>query len=82
MNNLGRPICLEGLEIVYNGLDEKRQRIKWRYPLHKEPDRCQKNRSVPLLLIVVSCTPNQAMIFEISTMRDENYSFPWQLRRQ
>ncbi|MBT9141715.1 MAG: hypothetical protein DDT29_00106 [Dehalococcoidia bacterium] len=32
VNDLGRPICLEGLEMVYNGVDEKRQRIKWRCP--------------------------------------------------
>ncbi len=44
VNELGVPICLEGLEMMYNGVDEKRQRIKWRCPLHKEPDRCPKKQ--------------------------------------
>jgi len=40
VNELGQPICLAGLKMVYNGVDEKRQRIKWRCPLYREPDQC------------------------------------------
>ena len=44
VNDLGRPICLAGLEMVHNGFDEKRQRIKWRCPRHKEPGKCPKKK--------------------------------------
>lgn len=44
VNALGQPIYLAGLEMVYNGVDEKRQRIKWRCPLYREPDQCPKKQ--------------------------------------
>lgn len=42
VNELGKPICLTGAEMVYNGVDKKRQRIKWRCPMHQGPDQCPK----------------------------------------
>lgn len=44
VNELGQPICLAGLKMVYNGVDEKRQRIKWRCPLYRKPDQCPKKQ--------------------------------------
>lgn len=44
VNELGKPVCLAGLEMVHNGFDEKRQRIKWRCPMHKEPDKCPRKQ--------------------------------------
>jgi len=44
VNELGKPVCLADLEMVYNGVDEKRQRIKWRCPLHRESDQCPKKQ--------------------------------------
>jgi hypothetical protein len=36
----GRPICMAERRMAYNGFDVKRQRIKWRCPLYRQPDRC------------------------------------------
>ena len=44
VNELGKPVCLVGLEMVHNGFDKKRQRIKWRCPMHKEPDKCTRKQ--------------------------------------
>ena len=38
VNEHGRPICMAEREMVYNGFDAKRQRIKWRCPLYRHPD--------------------------------------------
>jgi len=44
LNDLGQPICLANLEMVFNGVDKKRQRIKWRCPMYRQPDRCPKKQ--------------------------------------
>ena len=36
----GKPVCVGGLEMLHNGVDKKRQRIKWRCPLHRKMDSC------------------------------------------
>lgn len=36
----GIPVCVGGLEMVHHGMDKKRQRIKWRCPMHRELDSC------------------------------------------
>ena len=41
VNDQGRPICIAGLEMVHNGIDKKRQRIKWRCPLYRDPKQCE-----------------------------------------
>jgi len=41
----GRPLCMAGLEMQHCGAALKRQRIKWRCPLHKELDSCPHSQS-------------------------------------
>jgi hypothetical protein len=44
VNEIGQPICMAERKMVYNGVDEKRQRIKWRCPMYRQPDQCPKKQ--------------------------------------
>ncbi len=41
INDQGQPLCMAEREMLFNGLDKKRQRIKWRCPQHKDLKQCE-----------------------------------------
>ena len=41
VNDQGKPICMAGIEMVHNGADMGRRRIKWRCILYRQPDLCE-----------------------------------------
>ena len=44
VNDLGKPVCLAGSEMAHYGVDKKRQRIKWRCPMYRQPNQCPKKQ--------------------------------------
>jgi hypothetical protein len=45
INQDGIPVCQANLQMIRWGLDKKRQRIKWRCPMYKDPTRCHLQQS-------------------------------------